>query len=171
MKRDFLESKPIYYWLWLSDRQMDTLMHEDRWKDERIVGGRRERSEEPNGDMYDEPAEPRQKGGRKWCMLEVRQEHFPRLVASIWGIGLHTHTQYLHKETEIGLLIASRQTDLKGQQRSLYRGTCLVTVTANRKTIGDLNSRVIKSYKKKVQIRVSHILFSLHFYWSLIVEC
>lgn len=70
----------------------------------------------------------------------------PLLVAPIWGIGLHTHTHththalYLHKETEIGLLIALRQADLKGQQRSLYRGTCLVTVTANRKTIGDLNS-------------------------------
>lgn len=57
----------------------------------------------------------------------------------------HTHALYLHMETEIGLLIVLRQTDLKGQQRCLCRETCLVIVTANRKTIGDLNSRMIKS--------------------------
>lgn len=57
----------------------------------------------------------------------------------------HRHTLYRHMETEIGLLIALRQSDLKGQQRSLYRRTCLVIVTANRKTIGDLNSQKIKS--------------------------
>lgn len=82
-------------------------------------------------------------------MLEVRREHFTLLEASIWGVGLHAHTQthalYLHKETEIGLLIAVRQTDLKGQQTSLQRGTCLVVLTVNRKKIGDLNSQMIKS--------------------------
>lgn len=41
---------------------------------------------------YDEPTKARQNGRRKWCMLEVRQGHFPLLVASICGIGLHTHT-------------------------------------------------------------------------------
>lgn len=33
----------------------------------------------------------------------------------------HTHALYLHMETEIGLLIASRQTDLKGQQTFIGR--------------------------------------------------
>lgn len=56
-------------------------------------------------------------------MLEVRQEHFPLLAASIWGIELHTHTHalYLHLGTEIGLLIVLRQKDLKGQKRCLCR--------------------------------------------------
>lgn len=91
----------------------------------------------------------------KRCMLEVRQEHFPLLVASIRGVRLHTHTVDIHmyththspphQETKIGLLIAPRQAHLKGQRRSLQRGTCLVIVTANRKTIGDLNSQMIKS--------------------------
>lgn len=89
-------------------------------------------------------------------MFEVRQEHFPLLLASIWGVQLHTHTctyaLFPHKEPEIGLLIELRQTELKGQQRTLYSGTCLVIVTANRKTIGDLNSQMITSTLSSVTV-------------------
>lgn len=128
-----------------------------------MVGGRRKRSGETNGDTYDEA-----KTERKKKMMHVRGQTgaFP----PIGGLYLryrvthtlsHTQALYLHKETEIGLLIALRQTDLKGQQRSLYRGTCLVIVTANRKTIGDLNSRIIKSTLTSVTVIYgSHTFFT-----------
>ncbi len=86
----------------------------------------------------------------------------------------HTHALYLHK-TEIELLIASRHTDLKGQQRSLYRGTCLVIVTANRKTIDDLNSPKIKSHLSNCHLRKNNndsntssiITFISHWYQTV----
>lgn len=106
MKKDFLEYGPIYYWLCLSDRPMDTLMHGDSWKDERIVGGRGKRSEEPNGDMFVGPAKLADRGVRKWCLLEVRQEHFPLLVASISGVQLHTHT-HIHTHMFYALMWSS----------------------------------------------------------------
>ena len=143
--KDFLESQPIYYWLWLSDRQMDTLMHEDRWKEEE-----EKRSKEPNGGAvwWTDKGETE----RRKKMMHVRGHTgaFPPIGGlylryRVTHTHTHTHTLHLHMETEIGLLIASRQTDLEGQERSLQRVTCLVIVSANRKTIGDLNSGTIKS--------------------------
>lgn len=98
----------------------------------------------------DEPTKPRQKGGEKMMHVGGQTGAFPpRLVASIRSLELHTHTHAhirtralnLHMETEIGLLIVLRQRDLKGRQRCLCVETCLQIVTANRKTIGDLNSQ------------------------------
>lgn len=55
------------------------------------------------------------------------------LLGPLCSVGLHTHQGTLsNMKTEIGLSITSRQTDLKGQQNSLYGRTCLVTVTTNR---------------------------------------
>lgn len=141
------ESKPIYYWLRQSDRQMDTLMHEDRWKEERKLGSGAEGEGKKNSKRRWTDKAKTERGEKMMHVGGQTGAFPPRLVASIWSVELHTHTHIhtralnLHMETEIGLLIVLRQRDLKGRQRCLCVETCLQIVTANRKTIGDLNSQ------------------------------
>lgn len=77
-------------------------------------------------------------------MMRARgQTAFPLWVASIWSIGFykHPHTLNLHMETEIGLSIKPRPTD----PQKTTKETCLVIVTGNKKTIGDIITPMIKS--------------------------
>lgn len=68
-----------------------------------IAGG--ERSGEPNGGTYDDPATPRQKKRKKMMHVGGQAEAFPLLVASVWSIELLTHT-HMHTCTHTHSTIA-----------------------------------------------------------------
>lgn len=141
---------------WWTDGHSDAWRQVKRRNDSMIAGRGGWKPERPNGGVHDEPTKQRKRGRRKWCLLEVRQEHFPLWVASIWSIGFYTHphTHFVPQHGYWDWIIDRIGTD-RSQRTAEVSLICPVIVYSKRKTIGILISSTIVSTVTWVTLKIT----------------